>query len=317
MEAYRVFISSIMNRGIEDLIAEREQVRSAVEHFAPATEAWAFEAEPASAKQLLDFYIDAVKTSDLFVLVLGQHLTKPVQDEYNAARDHGKPILAFSKHVVSREANAVELLRTLDSKYDSFTNAVELGEKVRRALGSHMLSLIRGDVSARIQPGDGLARLRVYAREGVSLRILPMVPPCEYNSFRVSEVTATAVTFGKGSNGQSVSVPVQRIAEVLEVGSADIPTVLLGGRLQWLTLPGIWSFFTEKPADNDPLGFGFAKPVPNAPEVVRRLNGRPYSLFMLREAALLHADGWTLFYDDDGRPVTYGAGYLYVRSGDA
>ncbi len=182
-----MFISSIINRGIEDLIAEREQVRSAVEHFAPATAAWAFEAEPASAKQLLDFYIDAVKTSDLFILVLGQHLTKPVQDEYNAARDHGKPILAFSKRVASRDANAEELLRTLDSKYDSF------------------------------------------------------------NLF----------------------------------------------------------------------GFRFAKPALNQQQVVTRINGKPCSWLMLREAALLYTDGWALFYDDDGRPVTYGAGYLYVQSGDA
>jgi len=48
MEPYRVFISSIMNRSIEDLLGEREAVRSAVEHFAPITTPWDFEAEPAS-----------------------------------------------------------------------------------------------------------------------------------------------------------------------------------------------------------------------------------------------------------------------------
>jgi len=37
MEPYRVFISSIMNRSIEDLLGEREAVRSAVDHFAPIT----------------------------------------------------------------------------------------------------------------------------------------------------------------------------------------------------------------------------------------------------------------------------------------
>ena len=44
MEPYRVFISSIMNGSIEDLVGEREAVRFAVEHFAPITTAWAFEA---------------------------------------------------------------------------------------------------------------------------------------------------------------------------------------------------------------------------------------------------------------------------------
>ena len=89
-----------------------------------------------------------------------------------------------------------------------------------------------------------------------------MVPPCEYNSFRVSEVTATTVTFRKGSNGQSVSIPVQRIAEVLEIGSADISTVVLSGRLQWLTIPETWAFFTEKPADDDPFGLRFCEARP-------------------------------------------------------
>jgi hypothetical protein len=80
-EPYRVFISSIMNRSIEDLFGEREALRSAVEHFAPITTPWAFEAEPASPKSLLDFYIDAVKSSNLFVLIVGQRVTKPVKDE--------------------------------------------------------------------------------------------------------------------------------------------------------------------------------------------------------------------------------------------
>jgi hypothetical protein len=61
MQPYRIFISSIMNRAIEDLFVEREAARAAVEHFAPITTAWAFESEPASSKPLLDFYIDAVK----------------------------------------------------------------------------------------------------------------------------------------------------------------------------------------------------------------------------------------------------------------
>src|SRR5437868_6539933 len=103
MEPYRVFISSIMNRSTEDLLEEREAARSAIEHFAPITIPWAFEAEPASAKPLLDFYIGAVKTGDAFVLILDQHLTKPVKDEYETARDHGKPILLFAKAVASRD----------------------------------------------------------------------------------------------------------------------------------------------------------------------------------------------------------------------
>lgn len=39
MQPYRIFISSIMNRTTEDLIAEREAALAAVEHFDPITTA--------------------------------------------------------------------------------------------------------------------------------------------------------------------------------------------------------------------------------------------------------------------------------------
>ena len=97
MEPYRVFISSIMNRSTEDLVGEREAVRFAVEHSAPITTPWAFEAEPASPKPLLDFYIDAVKSSDLFVLVVGQRVTKPVKDEFDTAHDMVSPCCSLPR----------------------------------------------------------------------------------------------------------------------------------------------------------------------------------------------------------------------------
>src|SRR6266851_4510710 len=178
MESYRVFISSIMNRAHEDLFAERETARAAVDHFAPITTAWAFESEPASPKPLLDFYIDAVKTSDLFVLILGQHLTKPVRDECDAARDHGKSMLVFCKDEPSRDADVSELLRALNAKYDIFVNAVELGEKIRQSLGKELLSLIRGESGEAIRPGDRIARLRNYARNHIAVQILPLLPRC-------------------------------------------------------------------------------------------------------------------------------------------
>ena len=64
---------------------------------------------------MLDFYIDAVKTSDLFLFIVGQRLTKPVKDEYDAARDQGKSILVFCKAEPSRDADVSELLRAFKS----------------------------------------------------------------------------------------------------------------------------------------------------------------------------------------------------------
>jgi hypothetical protein len=109
-----------MNRALEDLAAERAATRAAIQHFEPITVPWDFEAEPASTKPLLDFYIDAVKTSDLFVLLVGEHVSKPVKDEYQAACDYGKARLVFCKELAARKPETDELLRSLNIKYDLF-----------------------------------------------------------------------------------------------------------------------------------------------------------------------------------------------------
>jgi len=313
MEPYRVFISSIMNRSIEDLLGEREAVRSAVEHFAPITTPWAFEAEPASPKPLLDFYIDAVKSSDLFVLIIGQRLTKPVKDEYDTARDHGKPMLLFAKEAVSREPDADQLLHSANVKYDTFMNATELREKVRRALGNHLLSQIRGDGEESFRPGDRLAQLRAYVRSYKPLKILPMVPVCQYNSFRVKNVESGVVTFEKDSNRQSFTVPAQRIEDLLGAAPQEPPTVLLDGRLQWITLPEVWRFFPEKPTPNDTFGLGFGKERPRSdPGLPPQLQSLCAWSLPANIAARLR-EGYAVFYDEDGKYLCATGQILLVR----
>jgi hypothetical protein len=162
----------------EDLSAERQAARDAVERFAPVTIAWAFEAEPASPKPLLNFYIDGVKTCNLFMLILGEHLTNPVRAEVQVASDYRRPMLVFCKDGSARRPEAGDLLRSLDVKYDSFANAVELQQKVRMSLGHRLLSLIRGEDAAPGQLGDRIARLRGFARQRRTVRILPTVPTC-------------------------------------------------------------------------------------------------------------------------------------------
>ncbi len=313
MEPYRVFISSIMNRSTEDLHWEREAARHAVTHFAPITMPWAFEAEPASPKPLLDFYIDAVKSCDLFVLIIGQHLTAPVKDEFDTARDHGKPMLLFAKAVSPRDPEADRLLHSANVKYDTFVNAAELQENVRRSLGNHILTLIRGDGDESFRPGDRLAQLRSYIGSCTLVRILPMVPACEHNSFRVKSVESRVVTFEKDSNRQTLTVPAQRIDDLLGAGPNELPTVLLKGRLQWITLPEVWRFIPEQPPSNDPAGLGFGKERPrNNPGVASPLDSRciwskPDNVAMrLRE-------GYEVFYDEDGKHLCSVGQILLVR----
>jgi hypothetical protein len=315
MEPYRVFISSIMNRSIEDLLGEREAVRSAVEHFAPITTPWAFESEPASPKPLLDFYIDAVKSSDLFVLVVGQRVTKPVKDEFDTARDHGKPMLLFAKAASSREPDADQLLHSANVKYDTFINATELREKVRRALGNHLLTQIRGDGEESFGPGDRLAQLRAYSRSYTPVKISPMVPSCQYNSFRVKNVESGVVTFEKDSNRQSFTVPAQRIEDILGAAPQEPPTVLLNGRLQWITLPEIWRFFPEKPAPSDALGLGFGKERPRGdPGLPPQLQSLCAWSLPANLAARLR-DGYSVFYDEDGKHLCSTGQILLVPPG--
>lgn len=145
MDAFRVFISSIMNPEVEDLRQERMAAKTAIDGFTPITTSWAFEAEPASTKPLLDFYLGAVKECDLLLLILGAEVTKPVRDEVQVACDYRKPVLAFCKDVPARKPEAATILRSLDLKYDRFASAVELHEKIRTALGRHVLGLIRGE----------------------------------------------------------------------------------------------------------------------------------------------------------------------------
>jgi hypothetical protein len=318
MEPYRVFISSIMNRSIEDLLAEREAARAAIDHFAPMATAWAFEAEPASAKPLLDFYIDAVKTSDMFVLILGQHVTPPVKKEFDTARDHGKPILTFCKSADSRDAETEVLLRSLNAKYDPFENAFELREKLRKSLGLHLLSLIRGDEAGLlIRPGDRIARLRKYALEHKKVNVLPTVPACEYNSFTVSAVEATTVVFHKGSNRQDVIVPRERIDDVLEAGSDEPALVHLNGRLQWLTLQERWRFFPERPPSNDLLCAGLGKQVAFEGQFANQMFAQLRSAgYRARWSRLDRAPEANIFFDEDGRHVTNGSQILVCWKGE-
>lgn len=314
MEAYRVFLSSIMSRETEDLLAEREAARIAVAQFSPITVAWAFEGEPASPKPLLSFYLDAAKTCDLFMLIVGQHVTKPVMDEVQIALDYRKPLLVFCKEVPLRDPKAEELIRSLDVKYDPFVNAVELQAKVRRSLGNHLLGLIRGEPLAQGGLGDRLALLRAYARERKTVMIAPTVPVCQYNSFTVEQVEAKTVTFRK--NGiASVDIPAERIEEVLERGSHEPPVVHLRGRLQLITARQNWYFRPEKPPSPDPLNIGFGRRVTSnhvlSEQTQRLLQMNPYEFAW---SNLDKVAAREVYFDEDGCHLTNGTQILTCRS---
>jgi|GEM_PF-1903242 len=256
MEPYRVFISSIMDKSKEDLWPERMAAKLAVERFHPITMAWAFEHEPASSKPLLDFYLEAVKTSDLLVLILGDAITAPVRAEVDAARDHGKPILVFVKSMARQTVEVMEVLRQIDRKYDRFENSTELAEKLRRSLGNEILSLIRGEDGSASGSSSKLAKLRRIMRDSREVVILPRIPTANYPLCSVQQIGPTSVTFGL-AGGVEVHIPIERISEVLDPASGQVPEVHIRGRIQLVSFPRSWKFFSQPDSNAlDQIGVG-------------------------------------------------------------
>jgi hypothetical protein len=67
-------------------------------------------------------------------------------------------------------------LRSLNLKYDQFSTAAELREKIRKALGIHVLHLILGEGWETQRSGDRIAQLQMLARTRSVVRISPLVP---------------------------------------------------------------------------------------------------------------------------------------------
>lgn len=136
-----------------------------------------------------------------------------------------------------------------------------------------------------------------------------------YNSFRVKSVDGGVITLEKDSNRQTLTVPVQRVEDVLAGGPDDAPTLILNGRLQWINVPEVWRFFPETPLPGDAAGLGFAKerarnnpgvPAQVAPRVGWTLPGN---------LAARVADGRAVFYDEDGKYITSAGQILLVQPG--
>jgi hypothetical protein len=255
----KIFISSVMNRTVEDLSAERKAARQAVDSFAPVTCAWAFENEPASSKRVRDAYIDEVKACDLVVLILGRVLTPATQDEFDTAQDYDRPVLVFCKDLPARNPNTDALLATLDAKYDCFSDAADLGTRVRNAVGQEIRRLSKHGDTEAARRGDRMAQLRQFKKNVVEARLTPLIPARKHDLFTVVDIQPATVTLEKSSSDRRVHVPAERIESVMNYGPSEAPVVVLNGRLQWLTLPGAWRFFHEKPPADDPLRIGLPK----------------------------------------------------------
>jgi len=104
----RVFISS----SLFELEGEREIARETVSQL--NLEPVMFESLPAMDKPLENAYIDEIKRSHIFVLMLWKDLTDAVEKEYDAAVEFGVPILLLVKSPTFREARTPRLESLID-----------------------------------------------------------------------------------------------------------------------------------------------------------------------------------------------------------
>jgi hypothetical protein len=66
-------------------------------------------------------------------------------------------------------------------------------------------------------------------------------------------------TLHKLSSGHYIEIPIPRVRELLHSGSSAPPTIVLNGRLQWMSVNASWHFFPEMPSTDRERCFGFEK----------------------------------------------------------
>jgi Domain of unknown function (DUF4062) len=119
-----VFVSSQIDKMRED----RDAVRRAIASI-PATRPWQFDYAPVSSQELEESYLSNVRKCDIFVLILGEEYSDPVNKEYQTALENRKPILIFIRKG-TKKLNQQNLIDSLNTKYALYTTPEELEQVV-------------------------------------------------------------------------------------------------------------------------------------------------------------------------------------------
>jgi hypothetical protein len=302
MEQGKVFISSILNRSLEDLTAERNIARQVIESY-DFLKPWAFEVAPASFEDLDESYLRNVDDSDIFIVIVGAQATNPVAAEIQRARQRNKPILAFAKRVPSRTPIAQALLESAGTKYAAFDSPEALRASLRDAL-NHMIVMGLHSLATRSKTPFG--QLRHLVERKARVHIKPTIPRfAERDMFSIRELANDVLTVEKESTDEELSIPVSRISDTLFHDSkGETPVLVLDGRLQWLSMIQRWRFFPEKPGADSPLGF--SKPSgtsdPSVARLCAELQRKGYTMGWAAEVEIpgKQNGAFQVVYDDDG-----------------
>jgi hypothetical protein len=109
---------------------------------------------------------------------------------------------------------------------------------------------------------DTAAKMEKLRKNGARIKIHPIIPEkCAEDEFRIGDVGSGSVQFEKLGSGHRVTVPIGRISEALTMDASEkSATVVLAGRLQWISMSQSWKFFLEVPPLVTGLQIGFGKP---------------------------------------------------------
>jgi hypothetical protein len=308
METGKVFISSILNLAIEDLRAERLAVKEVVEDFG-FLHAWAFEAAPASTEELDQSFLRHVDECDLFILIIGAEMTKPVNSEWLRAKRTRKPILVFAKSCSERSTEVEVALEALGRKYATFSSPDSLKDATRRAITDTVVLALRTFRMTRATPSVE-EQLGDLAANNSRVRVSPTMPAGSKHDFFVEKVESGKVHLQKVSNQQRLEIPVTRVREVLPQTDADIPLLTLAGRVQWITASQRWKFLSEPLPVGSLFGIGKLSH-PGDPQIVeirQQIGPLGFPDFCWDWESNVSdrlAYGWEVFYDDDGNYLRY------------
>lgn len=160
-----VFVSSAQTEFAQERQACVEAVQSLV-----LTRPWAFEYASASADSADASYLKKVDECDIFVLLVGRDLPRPVRQEWERALSNGKRRLVFLKEG-RREPPAEAWVRRLDVKYGRFSSSLDLREQLVRALVDELIKGYR-EFRLRDSDYDALATGLKSVQVGFSVRTI-------------------------------------------------------------------------------------------------------------------------------------------------
>ena len=150
----RVFISSVMTD--DYLHDERQTVRQAIRAL-PVTVPWDFAAAPAEPSSPMEVALREVARCDMFVILVDDKHSQPVQAELDAALSANKPIFGFVRRLDSGTGSK-ERLRILSQlstrKYAEFTSLHDLEHEITTAISEELIRGYRDRYNSHLSTSD-------------------------------------------------------------------------------------------------------------------------------------------------------------------